>query len=115
MNIYEKMGVTSDGDSNYFVGLMLSLGFLMTRITKKLKLPNVTAYITVGILIGPYVLNLIPLRWSRARSFAGYRSCLYRIYDRLEFLKFRPGKRTESNYYNGTGIGTVYRCRFLGD
>ena len=32
----------------------------MTRITKKLRLPNVTAYIVTGILIGPYVLNLIP-------------------------------------------------------
>ena len=56
-----KMGVTSDVAIVIIsVGLMLSLGFLMTRITKKLKLPNVTAYITVGILIGPYVLNLIP-------------------------------------------------------
>ena len=42
------------------VALMLAAGFLMTRITKKLRLPNVTAYIVGGILTGPYVLNLIP-------------------------------------------------------
>jgi Kef-type K+ transport system membrane component KefB len=36
------------------------VAFLFTRITKKLKLPNVTAYIFAGILIGPYVLNLVP-------------------------------------------------------
>jgi Kef-type K+ transport system membrane component KefB len=39
---------------------MLFLGFLMTRLTKRLRLPNVTAYIVTGILIGPYCLNLIP-------------------------------------------------------
>ena len=42
------------------VALMLFLGFAMTRITKLFKLPNVTAYILTGILIGPYCLNLIP-------------------------------------------------------
>ena len=34
------------------VALMLMGGFLMTRITKRLRLPNVTAYIVVGILMG---------------------------------------------------------------
>ena len=42
------------------VALMLFCGFLMTRITNKLRLPNVTAYIVTGILMGPYCLNLIP-------------------------------------------------------
>ena len=42
------------------VAIMLLGGFLMTRITKKLKLPNVTAYIITGILLGPYCLNCIP-------------------------------------------------------
>lgn len=61
MNIYERIGVTSNvAIAVISLALMLFLGFLMTRITKKLRLPNVTAYITVGILIGPYVLNLIP-------------------------------------------------------
>ncbi|MBP5751569.1 MAG: cation:proton antiporter [Treponema sp.] len=35
-------------------------GFLMTRLTKLLRLPNVTAYIVAGILIGPFCLNLVP-------------------------------------------------------
>lgn len=42
------------------VALMLFSGFLMTRITKLLRLPNVTAYIVAGILIGPYCLDLVP-------------------------------------------------------
>ncbi|MCH5353895.1 MAG: cation:proton antiporter [Acutalibacter sp.] len=39
---------------------MLLAGYLMTRLTKKLKLPNVTGYILAGILMGPYVLNVVP-------------------------------------------------------
>ena len=39
---------------------MLITGFAMTRITKRLRLPNVTAYILSGVLLGPYVLNLVP-------------------------------------------------------
>ena len=42
------------------LAVMLFSGFLLTRITKKLKLPNVTGYIFAGILIGPYVLGLVP-------------------------------------------------------
>lgn len=42
------------------IAVMLFLGFAMTRLTKLLKLPNVTAYILTGIFIGPYCLNLIP-------------------------------------------------------
>ena len=35
-------------------------GFLMSRVTKVLKLPNVTGYILAGVAIGPYALDLIP-------------------------------------------------------
>lgn len=42
------------------IAVMLFGGFLMTRLTKLLRLPNVTAYIVFGILIGPYVLNIVP-------------------------------------------------------
>lgn len=42
------------------VAIMLFCGFALTRVTKILKLPNVTAYIVTGILIGPYCLDLVP-------------------------------------------------------
>ena len=59
--LYEKM------QSNVAVtiislAIMMLCGFLMTRVTKKLKLPNVTAYIVTGILIGPFCLDLLPQR-----------------------------------------------------
>ncbi|MCR4787521.1 MAG: cation:proton antiporter, partial [Lachnospiraceae bacterium] len=51
------------------MSVMLLAGFLVTRITKKLHLPNVTAYIVAGILIGPFCLNLIPSRFVEATGF----------------------------------------------
>lgn len=51
------------------IAAMLLLGFLMTRITKLLRLPNVTAYILTGILIGPFCLNLVPARVVSGMSF----------------------------------------------
>lgn len=42
------------------VALMLMGGFLASRITKLLKLPNVTAYILAGVVIGPFCLDLVP-------------------------------------------------------
>ncbi|MDE7162317.1 MAG: cation:proton antiporter [Anaeroplasmataceae bacterium] len=41
------------------LSIMLLVGFLMTRVTKLLKLPNVSGYIIGGILIGPYCLKLV--------------------------------------------------------
>lgn len=51
------------------LAIMLLSGFLLTRVTKKLKLPNVTAYIVAGILIGPYVLDLVPQSMLDGTSF----------------------------------------------
>ena len=59
-SIYELLNIDSPVAMVIIsVAFMLFAGFLMTRITKLLKLPNVTAYIVAGILIGPFCLNLI--------------------------------------------------------
>ena len=42
------------------VTILWLAGFLMSRVTKVLKLPNVTGYILAGVAIGPYALDLIP-------------------------------------------------------
>lgn len=61
--IYEKLHITSSVSAIIIsLALMLIGGFLMTRITKRLKLPNVTAYILAGIILGPFCLNLVPGR-----------------------------------------------------
>ena len=60
-SFYEVLGRSSPAALVIIsIALMLACGFAMTRITKLLHLPNVTAYIITGVLMGPYCLNLIP-------------------------------------------------------
>ncbi len=40
-------------------GLILLLGFIGARLLKYVRLPSVTAFLIVGIVIGPHVLNLV--------------------------------------------------------
>jgi len=58
--IYERLNISISIPAATLIGLsiMLFVGFLLTRITKPLKLPNVTAYIFTGVLLGP-VFRLI--------------------------------------------------------
>ena len=41
------------------VSIALLAGLLMTRLFKPLKLPNVTAYLIAGVLIGPYCMGAV--------------------------------------------------------
>lgn len=47
----------------YFISLAIAVigGLLMSRIAKKLNLPAVTAYLVVGLLIGPYCLGALKI------------------------------------------------------
>lgn len=51
------------------IAVMLLSGYLMSRVTKKLKLPNVTGYIIAGIIIGPYCIDVIPTQVVEGMSF----------------------------------------------
>ena len=69
------------------IAFMLMGGFLMTRITKKLKLPNVTAYIVVGILMGPYCLHLIPTGFINNTGFLPDMALAFIAFSTGEFFK----------------------------
>lgn len=58
--IYLKYQINSVTQILISLCIMMLAGFLVTRITKRLKLPNVTGFIIAGILIGPSVLGLVP-------------------------------------------------------
>ena len=89
MNIYEKFGVTSNVAMIIIsVSVMLFGGFAMTRITKKLKLPNVTAYILTGILLGPYVFNLVPETIVIGMDFLSDIALAFIAFSTGEFFKF---------------------------
>ena len=60
-SIYEVLHITSPVAITVIsIALILSAGFAMTRLTKLLRLPNVTAYILAGILLGPFCFKLVP-------------------------------------------------------
>ena len=78
------------------VAIMLLFGFALTRVTKLLKLPNVTAYIITGILIGPYCLNLVP------DIVVEYTSFLPDV--ALAFIAFSTGQFFRLNALKGNGM-----------
>ena len=70
------------------VALMLFVGFTATRLTKLVKLPNVTAYILTGILLGPYCLNLIPTSVVEGMDFLSDITLALISFNMGEFLRF---------------------------
>lgn len=87
-SIYDKLNITSSVSITIIsIAIMLFSGFLLTRVTKLLKLPNVTAYIVAGILIGPYVLDLIPTTFVEGTSFLADIALAFIAFSTGEFFK----------------------------
>lgn len=81
------------------LAIILFAGFLVTRITKKLKLPNVTGYILAGILIGPYLLHLIPDTMIKSMDFVTDIA--------LAFIAFGVGKYFKFSHLKKSGKKVV--------
>ena len=93
--IYETLHITSDVSVVIVsLALMLFSGFAMTRVTKRLRLPNVTAYIVAGILMGPYCMNLIPGRVVTGMSFVADIALAFIAFSTGEFFKFSTLKKS---------------------
>lgn len=81
------------------LSVVLLAGFLLTRVTKLAKLPDVTGYILAGILIGPYVLKLVP---------AGLINDMGFISDiTLAFIAFGVGRFFRKETFQETGFGVI--------
>ena len=76
------------------IAFMLLFGFAMTRITKLLKLPNVTAYILAGILIGPYCLGLVPQRVIDGMDFLSDIALAFIAFSTGEFFRLSTLKKS---------------------
>ncbi len=81
------------------LAIIFLVGFVLSRITKMLKLPNVTAYILSGILIGPYVLDLIPHNIIDNMAFLSDLA--------LGFIAFGVGKFFKKAVLKSTGIKVI--------
>ena len=75
------------------VSIMLFSGFALTRVTKLMKLPNVTAYIVAGILIGPFCLNLVPDNVIEGTDFISDIALAFIAFSVGEFFKLSSLKK----------------------
>ena len=89
------------------LGIILILGFLMTRLTKLLKLPSVIAYLLVGIIIGPSLINLIPGEFITRTSFISDVALVFVAFTAGEFFKFNAIKKSLGKAIVITAIESV--------
>lgn len=93
--LYEKLHITSSVSQVIIaVALMLMGGFLATRITKKLRLPNVTGYIVAGILMGPFCMNLVPKTIIGGMDFIADIALAFIAFGTGEFFKIETLKKS---------------------
>ena len=90
---YEKLQASSPVSAVILsIGIILMAGFLMTRLTKLLKLPNVTAYIVAGILIGPFCLKAVPQNVIDGSAFVSDIALAFIAFSAGEFFRFSSFK-----------------------
>lgn len=89
------------GGSTILIALAIVFlsGFLLSKITKMLKLPNVTAYILAGVLIGPCILDLIPPKIIDNMSFLSDLA--------LGFIAFGVGRFFKKEVLKNTGVKVI--------
>ena len=97
----EKIFEQLNGTTTVLLSLSVILlaGFLLTRITKPAKLPNVTGYILAGIVIGPHALNLIPRHLIESMGFVSDIA--------LAFIAFAVGRFFKKESFQETGLGVI--------
>ncbi len=75
------------------VAMMLAAGFFMTRLTKQAKLPNVTAYILAGILLGPNCFKMVPRQIIDGMGFLADIALAFIAFGTGEFFKLDTLKK----------------------
>lgn len=80
---------------------MMFFGYLATRITKMLRLPNVTAYIVTGILLGPYCLHTVPESVISGMDFLSDIALAFIAFSTGEFFKIETLKK------NGPSVAII--------
>lgn len=90
---YEKLQITSPVSVVVLsIAIILAAGFLATRITKLLKLPNVTAYVVAGMIIGPFCLKAVPQKVIDGSAFVSDVALAFIAFSAGEFFRFSSFK-----------------------
>ena len=89
------------------VSIALLAGLLMTRILKPLKLPDVTAYLIAGVLVGPYCLGALGVDGLGFTSTAAVSSLSLISEVALGFIAFSIGNEFRLSDLKQTGRQAV--------
>lgn len=92
------------------LSIILFTGFLFTRITKKLHLPNVTGYILAGIALGPFVLHIIPDQLIHDLDFVTDTALAFIAFGVGKYFKFSALKKNGKQVF----IVTVFESLVAG-
>ena len=89
------------------ISIAMLAGLLMTRLVKPLKLPDVTAYLVAGILIGPYCLGALNIDGLGFTSMSAVSSLSLISEVALGFIAFSIGNEFRLNDLKNTGKQAV--------
>ncbi|MDY3619338.1 cation:proton antiporter [Agathobaculum sp.] len=76
------------------LSIILFSGFLVTRVTKRLHLPNVSGFILAGMLIGPHAIGLIPEPLVDKMGFVSDIALAFIAFNVGKFFRKKTLKRT---------------------
>lgn len=85
------------------IALALIFGLLFTRITSLLKLPDVTAYLIAGVLVGPYCLGAIGIEGLGFTTVASIEKIKFISDTALGFIAFAIGNEFRLSHLKQTG------------
>ena len=90
---------------NLFLAAAIALiaGLLMTRVTSRLKLPDVTAYLIAGVLVGPYFLGRLGIPGLGFTSSEELHSLSFISSTALGFIAFTIGNEFKMEDLRHTG------------
>jgi len=83
----------------FYLALMLFSGLLLGRAVKLIKLPNVTGYLIAGLLIGPYILKLVPKETVTEMELISEMA--------LAFIAFSIGAEFKMSYLKKVGMTPI--------
>jgi len=80
----------------FYLALILFSGLIFGRAVKLAKLPNVTGYLIAGLLIGPYILKLVPMELVSGLDLISEMA--------LAFIAFSIGSEFKLSYLKKVGM-----------
>ncbi|MDD3127391.1 MAG: cation:proton antiporter [Candidatus Izemoplasmatales bacterium] len=83
----------------FYAGLLLIAGLLFGKLTKLIKMPTVTGYLIVGLLIGPSILGII------TEEAIGSLELVSNV--ALGFIAFSIGNELKLSYFKKVGMGPI--------